>query len=245
MKVTRKNVRNLVFLGIRGLLVFSMILNLYLISVAIFQNTDGSKPEIISTLSKTIGLLCWALLTLVLSLIPDYIEKRDQIDIPDILEIVIVLFIYAGIYLSVRFDLYYRFFWWDDLLHTLSGLIIGFIGFIFMYKLNRNYSMDLNPALVAIFSFTFAVTIGVFWEILEFASDVILETNNQKWNLPDTAILLGKDYQGAGLRDTMSDLIVDSVGALMTSVMCYFLYKNERKMTLSAIARIFNPEQVE
>jgi hypothetical protein len=108
-------------------------------------------------------------ITFILSFGSSIIEKRQKIDIPDILEIVIVFYIYAGMYLSDRFDLYYRFFWWDDLLHTFSGVILGFVGFIVIYKINHKYSMDINPLLVALFSFTFAVTLDVIWEIIEFS----------------------------------------------------------------------------
>jgi hypothetical protein len=67
-------------------------------------------------------------------------------------------------------------------------------------------------------------------------------TDMQKWNLPTTVWILGRSYQGSGLRDTMSDLIVDSLGALITSVICYFLYKNEKKKTLAMMHEIFPDE---
>jgi uncharacterized membrane protein YjdF len=116
---------------------------------------------------------------------------------------------------------------------------MGFIGFIVIYTINRRYSINLNPLLVALFSFNFAITLGVMWEILEFTSDVFFRTASQKWDLPDTAILLGKSYQGSGLRDTMSDLIVDSIGALITSFITYFLYKNKRIKTLNRMEKMF------
>ena len=154
------------------------------------------------------------------------------------LEIVILVFIYSGLFLSAQFNLYYTLFWWDDLLHTLSGIIIGFIGFIVVYKINYRYSMDISPLLIAIFSFTFAVTLGVLWEILEFTADVITGSAHQKWNLPGTGPMMGKPFQGSGLRDTMSDLIVDSAGALVTSVITYYMYKHRKKKTLEALGKM-------
>ncbi|MDX9816200.1 MAG: hypothetical protein RBT06_04605, partial [Smithellaceae bacterium] len=120
--------------------------------------------------------------------------------------------------------------------------IIGFIGFIAIYKINGKYSMNISPLLVAVFSFTFAITIGVFWEIFEFVLDVFFETTLQSWDLPETEILMGASYQGSGLRDTMSDLIVNSMGALLTSFICYFLYKKEKKKTLQMMREIFPDE---
>ncbi|HQM44014.1 MAG TPA: hypothetical protein PLI72_09770, partial [Smithellaceae bacterium] len=68
------------------------------------------------------------------------------------------------------------------------------------------------------------------------------ETTLQSWDLPETEILMGASYQGSGLRDTMSDLIVNSMGALLTSFICYFLYKKEKKKTLQMMREIFPDE---
>jgi hypothetical protein len=98
--------------------------------------------------------------------------------------------------------------------------------------------MNISPLLVALFSFTFAVTLGVIWEIGEFSCDVLIGSANQKWNLPDTEILIGKPYQGSGLRDTMSDLIVDSIGAFITSLVTYHMYKYQREETLEKMRKM-------
>ena len=226
---TDKFIKNRIYLIIRFALIVSIIVNIFLTTFFELSYYNATKTEVVNELSKRIALIFWGIVTFGLTYGTEYIEKKEKIDIPDILETVIVLFIYASLYLSVRFDLYYRFFWWDDLLHILSGVIIGFIGFIAIYKINNKYSMNISPLLVAIFSFTFAVTLGVLWEVLEFSSDVFLGTANQKWNLPESEILIGKAYQGSGLRDTMSDLIVNSIGSLITSVITYFMYKYEKK----------------
>ncbi len=223
-----KRFRNRLFFLIRLALIASIVANLAVAVLMIWRDRNVSGGEIAGELTERLELIIWAVITLVLSFGSDYIERVGRMDIPDILEIVIVIFIYAGIFLSVRFKLYYRFWWWDDLLHTLSGVIIGFIGFIVVYKVNHKFSMDISPLLVAMFSFTFAVTLGVMWEILEFVSDLILGTAHQKWDLPDDSIMMGRGFQGSGLRDTMSDLIVDSVGALITSIITFFMYRNKK-----------------
>lgn len=207
---------------IRLLLLLSVLINLVLILLQLLTDHHVTQQEFLDALSQRIEQQFWALLTFVLTFLPEYIEKHRHIHLPHLLEIMIVLFLYTGIFLSASFRLFYRLFWWDDMLHTFSGVIIGFLGFLVIYKINHRYSMDISPSLVAIFAFTFAVTLGVFWEIFEFSMDIVLGTDMQKWNLPTTVRILGKSYQGSGLRDTMSDLIVDSFGALITSVICYF-----------------------
>jgi hypothetical protein len=224
--------------SIRLLLIISVIVSLFFIGLQLMNDDPLTKKEVFEALSKRIELLFWAVVTLVLTFLPDYIEYKN-IHLPHLLEIIIVIFIFAGIFLSVRFELYNQVFWWDDLLHTLSGVIIGFIGFIIIYKINGKYSMNISPLLVAVFAFTFAMTMGVVWEIFEFAMDVFFGTTMQSWDLPETTVMMGRPFQGSGLRDTMSDLIVNSAGALLTSVICYFLYKEEKRKMLRMMHEIF------
>ena len=210
----------------RILLLFSVLANIAVIIYFLLINKD-SDIDVISLYSKNFEYAFFALVSLALTFGPGIVKKRQIIYIPYTLEIVIIVFIYAGIFLSVRYNLYYTFWWWDNLLHFFSGIIIGFIGVIVIYKINSKFSMAISPLLVAFFSFTFAVTMGVFWEILEFTGDVIMGTAHQKWNLPDDAVLLGKIYQGSGLRDTMSDLILNCIGAFITSIIAYQMCKKE------------------
>lgn len=241
---TDKNVKNRLFFIIRLAIIISVVANLLITLFIVMNDYSVTKTELVNEITKRLEFIFWGVITFILTFGSGYIEKRENIDIPDILEIFIVVFIFAGLYLSVRFDLYYRFFWWDDLLHTLSGVIIGFIGFIIIYKINHNYSMDISPLLVAIFAFTFAVTLGVMWEVLEFSLDVILGTANQKWNLSDTEILIGKAYQGSGLRDTMSDLIVDSIGALITSIITYYMSRNKKIKIQEEMRKMLKDENI-
>ncbi len=234
-----KRWRNLSFLITRLSVLLAIILNFIFIFIDIFRNGIIEKNEIFIKFSERGEIFTGAIIFLLLSLIPDYIEKRNKVDIPDILEIVVIIFIYASTFMSVALNLYYRFFWWDDLLHSLSGVIIGFLGFIFVFKLNENYSLNLNPFLVALFAFCFAVTMGVLWEIFEFFTDTILGTTHQKWDLPPDSILMGKPYQGSGLRDTMSDLILDSLGALFSSGIGYIMYKVRKPDVIKYVKNSF------
>lgn len=233
-----RKIRNYFFLFVRIALIASVIINGVIVFIDDLNNTQRTIAEAVSIYSGNFESMFFALITLILSFGSDIIEKRQKIDIPDIIEIVILIFIYSGIFLSIQFNLYYKYFWWDDLLHTLSGIIIGFIGFIVVYKINHKYSMDISPLLVALFSYTFAVTLGVLWEILEFSTDVLTGSAHQKWNLPETERMMGKIYQGSGLRDTMSDLIVDSIGAFITAIITYYMYKHRKKRILDEMQKM-------
>lgn len=130
---------------IRLLLLLSLLINLVLILLQLLTDHHITQRELFHAVSQRIEQIFWAFLTFILTFLPDYIEKHRHIHLPHVLEIVIVIFLYASIFLSARFGLYYQLFWWDDFLHTLSGVIIGFLGFIVMYKINGKYSMDISP----------------------------------------------------------------------------------------------------
>jgi len=146
---------------------------------------------------------------LILTFIPSFIQRNYKINLPLELELVIVFFIYASLFLGEVSSFYQKFWWWDALLHTGSGILFGFIGFLILYVLYKEKRVSASPIWIAIFAFCFAVAIGAVWEIMEFSTDQIFGTNMQKH----------------GLVDTMWDLIVDSLGALFTSVLGFFYLK--------------------
>ena len=231
-----------VLLTIRCLLIGSIIINFVYIILHLYDQSLATKNAQMNAIEENITIIFWAVVTFAITFLHDYFEKNKKIHIPDILESMIIIFIYAGIFLSARFDLYDDVFWWDVVLHAASGAILGFIGFLAIYKLNSRHSMNISPLFVAVFAFTFAVTMDVIFEIYEFLMDVIFGTDMQSWNLPETTIEIGRAFQGIGLRDTMSDLIFDTIGALLISVICYFLYKNEKKKALRLMHEVF-PDQ--
>lgn len=156
---------------------------------------------------------------------------------PYILIGVIVAFVFAALVAGELWGAYGKFWWWDDVLHTLSGVILGFIGFVLVYFFNARYQMNINPLFVAAFAFSFAVTMAVVWEVFEFAGDALFHSQMQHWADPASVPMIGQAYQGSGLRDTMSDLIVASIGALFTSAFIYLGYKHEKSTALRLMRR--------
>ncbi|MCY6371159.1 hypothetical protein [Clostridium ganghwense] len=157
-----------------------------------------------------------AISTFVLTYLPYIIARKNGIKLPASFQIVILSFIFAAQILGELGNYYYKFWWWDIMLHTFSGVILGMVGFLLIYILNREEKIDLimSPFFVALFSFTFALCMGALWEIFEFSMDSIFGLNMQK----------------SGLVDTMWDLIVDSIGALITSINGYFYQKRHQQV---------------
>ena len=163
------------------------------------------------------------ILTFAMTYYPSILEKRFGVYLPNGLQIVITLFIFAAQVLGEMRGFYTSVPWWDLMLHTISGTVLGMIGFLFVYLLNEkgDANVNLSPTFVIIFAFCFALAIGVFWEFFEYGSDRLLGYNMQRFRLP------GED----GLVDTMNDLIVDAVGA---GIACFlgWLYIKQQNDTL-------------
>lgn len=160
------------------------------------------------------------ILTFILTYYPSILAKRFGVYLPARLELVITLFIFAAQVLGEVGDFYNKIPWWDTMLHSTSGVILGLVGFLFVYLLNEkgDANVNLSPVFVVIVAFCFALTMGVFWEFFEYGADRLLGYNMQKFRMP------GQD----GLVDTMNDLIVDAVGALVACIGGWIYMKKEK-----------------
>ncbi|MDD6467833.1 MAG: hypothetical protein PUF50_06590 [Erysipelotrichaceae bacterium] len=165
-------------------------------------------------------------LGIIAMLLPAQFEKRWHLHFPSTMIFLYVLFLYCAIYLGEVRSFYYKIENWDTILHTFSGGMIATIGFSVICLLNNSQKIpvDLSPAFVALFAFCFALTIGVFWEIYEYTFDGILGLNMQKFMLEDHTQLIGR----MALEDTMMDLVVDSLGAAVTSLIGFISLKYKK-----------------
>lgn len=191
------------------------------------------------------------ILTLVLFLVPSFIERRMNIDLPNTLEIISLLFIYSAEILGEIRQYYLMYDRWDDMLHTINGFLCAAIGFALIDILNRSqkFHITLSPVFVAMVSFCFSMTIGVLWEFFEYAMDYFVRTDMQKdtmidyvtsvmlnpqgTNVPvtipiESVVINGEPWSGyidIGLQDTMSDLFVNFIGAVVFSIVGLFYIK--------------------
>lgn len=109
------------------------------------------------------------------------IQNRFKIKLPNTLEIIIYLFIFAAEILGKINNFYIIIPYWDTILHTLNGFLAAAIGFSLVYLLNSNSEkIHLSPIYVCIAAFCFSMTIGVCWEFFEYFSDKYLKFDMQK-----------------------------------------------------------------
>lgn len=188
--------------------------------------------------------------------IPTIIERQFKLEIPDELEMIILIFIFSAEILGELNSFYTRIPGWDTMLHTINGFIMGAIGLslIDLLNKNKNINIKLTPIFVAIVSFCFSMTIGILWEFFEFGMDMTFNTDMQKDYIVneinsvkfdednlnkvhsikiESLNVNGEDwiskyggYIDIGIIDTMKDLFVNFIGALTFSVIGYFYSKN-------------------
>ena len=161
---------------------------------------------------------------LLLTFIPEIVEKKYKIDIPEGFEIWILVFIYLSLYLGEVQKFYHIFWWWDLMLHGFSAISVGLVGFIVIFYLQQGNKVHAKPVLICLFAFSFAVAAGTVWEVFEFGMDRFF----------------GLTMQNGSLIDTMEDLIIDSVGAFI-GALCGFVYlKNKDSRWAFAIRSFIN-----
>ncbi|MDV6029184.1 MAG: hypothetical protein F9B45_03580 [Phycisphaera sp. RhM] len=176
--------------------------------------TVGIVLELIQSLWMNAAVAAGILL---LTFVPTQFANRIKVKIPPEFEVITVAFIFASLFLGETRQYYSRFWWWDIALHTTSGVLLGVLGLLLVYVLNETPRVDLHmrPGFVAFFAFCFALATGAVWEMFEFGMDQFFGMNMQKPMLGDPS----------GLTDTMIDLIVDAVGALVVTIAGYLYMK--------------------
>ena len=196
-------------------------------------------------------------LTLLLFTIPSFVERKMHIDVPNTLEVIILLFIFSAEILGEIQEYYLIFPFWDTMLHTLNGFLMAAIGIAMVDILNRSrrFQVRLSPAFVAVVAFCFSMTVGVLWEFFEYGVDNLLHMDMQKDTIVSavTSVMLNPEGRNAavtvpiesivvngepwagyidiGLNDTMKDLLVNFIGAVTFSLigMLYIIGRSKGK----------------
>lgn len=236
----------------RALAAVYIVLRALVVLVMVAQFFNGNFENV---------FLC--VLTLVLFFIPSFIERTVKIDVPDTLEVIILLFIFAAEILGEIRAYYIQYPYWDTMLHTLNGFLCAAIGFSLLDILNRDerLAFKLSPVYLAVVAFCFSMTIGVLWEFFECFMDQMFLLDMQKdtivhsigsvmldpaggntpvaiHDITDVIVITADGaqhplglggYLDIGILDTMKDLFVNFIGAVVFSFIGYFYVKNRGK----------------
>ena len=183
--------------------------------------------------------LLLAFATLLLAALPMLLEKLFHCRIS--LPVYIFALAYAiGPMLGHCWKLYYTVPVWDKLLHICGGVMFAILGAFFFDKLAQGKQ---KPITGALFALCFSMAIAVVWEFMEFGADRFLGMDMQDDLVVThlTSYLLGESigmtgsieniqsvvvngiqlpgYIDIGLIDSMLDMLLESLGALVTCLL--------------------------
>ena len=225
----------------RTTIIVYIVLRFLVIVSAVAQAMHGNWNNV---------FLC--ILTLVLFTFPGSFSRTFKIEMPQTLEIIVYLFIYAAEICGEIQNFYGIFEHWDTMLHTLNGFLCAAVGFSTVDILNRTdkFHINMTPVFVALVSFCFSMTVGVMWEFFEFTADYYFKQDMQKDriievfqtkhldknnemivvdNIDKTEItynngekLVIEGYLDIGIIDTMKDLFVNFIGATIFSIFGFY-----------------------
>lgn len=164
--------------------------------------------------------------------IPVLVNRVTHLKLTRLMETLFVAFCFCSLILGDVVDFYGRFNWWDDLLHGISGVLLGIVGYSVINIFNKieGNTIKFTPVFVSIWVLCFALAVGAVWEIIEFVTDGLFGLNSQQYlvgsgTFDSTEALVGHE----ALRDTMQDLMLDLAGALVIAVIGFFELRKLRR----------------
>lgn len=183
-------------LAIITFLIFEVILLLTLWSI--IQSHQWQK----------LGLVALAIVTLVLPFILTWLANRLKIQLPPGFQILTLIFLFLTQYLGEIRGFYQNLWWWDLFLHGAFGIYAVIIAFYILkphLKKSEGITDKKYISVISIYAFSFSVASSALWEMFEFIGDVLLPVKMVK----------------GGLEDTMTDLLLGTCGAALTSIIYY------------------------
>ncbi len=167
-------------------------------------------------------------LSLILFMLPFFVEEAFQIELPSTLEIIILLFIFCSQILGEAAAFYVNFPLWDSILHTVNGFLCAAIGFALIDILNRKRKrLRLSPVFLTVVAFCFSMTVGVLWEFFEFFMDTVMHADMQKDFIIDTVrtVLLDESKQNivVTIENIAKTILYDKDGNILAEINGGFL----------------------
>ncbi len=153
-------------------------------------------------------------------------------EVPPLSQTMLNVIIFVGIVFGSYLGFFDKFFWFDNIMHILSGFVCAVFGYDFACIIQRKKG-KCAATLAAIFSLMFALSIAVGWEFYEFLMDTLHGTNLQLSKQGEETAMydLSKyynEYGYLGLVDTMTDMMMNAIGGLLGMIFMIVL-RNRKK----------------
>lgn len=163
---------------------------------------------------------------IVLSIVPSALQRNYDVTLPFELDLLITLSIFLHTFMGEWLDFYQKVRGWDKLLHFYGSAVAGLLAFVTVYTFHYSKRIRLTLPVIGFFTVAIAMAAGGIWEIGEFTFDKLFIRQTQN-----------------GLDDTMWDMILDLIGAVLIAVlgMIYVRYSNPdtRKRLTRPLGEVF------
>jgi uncharacterized membrane protein YjdF len=172
-----------------------------------------------SLLSGNQGHATIALFLVVASAAPLLIEQLWRVRLPIFIHVSYVTFLFLSMFCGEVLGMYSRFYPWDDIMHFLSGILVGLSAVLWLTSVVDRAKLRLSAWLHALLVLCIGASTAVVWEIVEFSSDHLFGTFTQRNDL----------------FDTMTDLIYGTTSALLVAALLYLALRNRPSLGLDRI----------
>lgn len=147
--------------------------------------------------------------------IPAIVRSVLKVKIPERVEFVYFIFLFLAQFLGSIVNLYASIYWFDSFVHFVSGILTAIFGIAVLVWFGK-YDHK-SVAFNIFFMIAFSLMVASFWEFFEFTMDRISGGDTQK-------------VIETGVADTMKDMIVACLGAILVSIYYGFEKSTEKKI---------------
>lgn len=171
--------------------------------------------------------ILYSVVALLLLLAPQVVSKLFKVVFPSDCRFLFYLFVFGAVEFGSAMDGYDLISWWDLLLHCLSGALVAFAALLIFNALRKNQGQLAKEELplAIIFMNLAATTSAAFWEYYEFMLDEFFGFNAQ--------------LSSMGTGDTMTDMMICTLGGLLISAWIGWSYYQNRDNALLSVVNHF------
>lgn len=169
-----------------------------------------------------------SLLTIFLFMLPSLAQLLLRVTLPTSYRMIFLVFIIVAMYLGELHNFFYRFSWWDDWVHTSTGMLLTYVGVLLAFVISKDGDLHRHAGalFVAVFCLCFTMAFSAVWELFEFSVDKTLGLNLQKGRV---GMDMSTTFDGArALLNTMQDIAVSLLGAVIVSVIAFLSLRKHK-----------------
>ena len=204
----------------RGLMIYALIQSL--IDVA---NGTRDMSDPLQVVANLAGMFAWEIFMM-------FPEKSMLRHVPSYIQIVSIIMLFCGSFGGKFLNLYYELRLWDSGMHLVSGVLTVLLGYQVVVAMQKRDKVKCSVPIALLCALGFSFFVSTCWELFEFTTDQVMSNaatgaigDAQHWSFelakgtPKEATLFDPIYPDRWpLMDTMGDIILNSVGAIIAWV---------------------------